>query len=615
MAIRIYDGSSWQESTNPKIYDGSSWVDVQKGEVYNGSSWEVFFTLFPGPAVAPALTNNARTLKTVTAGVSLTTPPPSGYSVRIKIRNETTGSAYTYLPSSGGTTGTISTTYTSSGLNVNTSYVISAVSEYLKNGSVVAESAQSTVTITTNNVVAPTLSIWDKTTNSVTVRVQHTGGVSRRVTVFRSGDPTTIDLPTATTYTTSNIDTLLTFSGLSSNTRYFFNAYATYEEGPTVSGTSSVFTTTKYLGSRVYVPSVSTYASANETFYFSQRAYGASSVYSSATPASAASDNSLSTFWVSDVTDTVPTYTPVSKSIGAIIKIGNTVSIGSTAHGYTASYGPFSVTISYLINNMSTASYPKGDTRVSCFLSGVSNPPVTYAYGTSTGSLVTIAGSNNTSYNKAYRVTSVSGNRLYLHPTDGVYPPADSSAFGGQVRTYEGLYGSMSLLGGTNISASSVAADSIDYVDSDYGGSVDLVACVGVLNYQIPTGTTEVKKAQGNGEQETVTVAVVPNLPSGATSTRLDAFRFYSKYSSPNVSVWVNTVYGAYYNSSVSLDGGPYSVTGIPLGNNIPPTSSYGGLSNCWQFRFDVDRNAGSTSSLKEAEFQYSYVPLIDPGD
>jgi len=609
MAINIYNGSSWEESTNPKIYDGSNWVDVQKGEIYNGSSWEVFFTLFPGPAVAPTLTDSARTLKTVTAGVSLSTAPPPGYSVRIRIQNVTAGSGYTYLPSAAGTTGTISTTYTSSSLTESTSYTISAVSEYLKSGSVVATSGASSVTITTQTPVAPTLSVFDKTTNSITIRVQHTGGVSRRLVIYRGGDPSVIDLPGFGAYTTSNIDTYLTFSGLSSNTRYFFYGYTVYEEGPTTSSTSSTFTTTKYYGSRVYVPSVSGYASANETFYFSQAAYGSSSNYSSATSASRASDNSLSTFWVSDVDEEVPTYTTVYGSITALFKSGSTVALTAPSHGYQTSYGLLNTSISYIYQAMSTASYPKGDTYVSAFFQA--DPVVSYT----NGSLVNISGSNNSSYNKSWYVQSQSGRRLYLAPTNGVYPAVDSSAFGGNIQTYSASGGSISLLGGSYFSASNIQTNSFEVVDANYTTDVGLTLAVGSLNYQIQSGTTTVKKAQGNGEIETVTVAARPNLPAGATSVRLDALRFYSKYSSPDVEVWVNSSFGPYYNASVSLDSGPYTVSGIPLSNTITPNQSYGGISNCWTFKFEVERNAGSTSSLKEAEFQYSYLPLIDPGD
>jgi hypothetical protein len=611
MAINIYNGSSWEESTNPKIYDGSNWVDVQKGEIYNGSSWEVFFTLFPGPAVAPTLTDSARTLKTVTAGVSLSTAPPAGYSVRIRVQNVTTGSGYTYLPSAAGTTGTISTTYTSSSLSPSTSYTISAVSEYLKSGSVVAVSAASSVTITTRTPVAPTLSIYDKTTSSITIRVQHTGGVNRRLVIYRGGDPTVIDIPGFGAYTTSNIDTYLTFSGLSSNTRYFFYGYTVYEEGPTTSDTSSTFTTTKYVGSRVYVPSVSGYASANETFYFSQAAYGSSSNYSSSTTASKASDNDTNTSWISEPNEEVPEYETKFGTITALFKSNFTVAITAPSHGYQTSYGAINTAVSYIYGDMSTASYPKGDTYVSAFFAG------SFAVPYSNGNLVTISGSNNTAYNKSWYVRNNDGTRrLYLEPVDGTYPAADSSAFGGQIRTYSAFGGQISLLGGSYLGASNVQTNSFEVTDSDFAGDVALTLASGSLSYEAPTGeTTTQKKAEGNGEIETVTIAIQPSLPSGATSVRIDALRFYSAYTSPKVQVWINGSNGPYWNTSVADDSGPYSVTGIPLGATITPNQSYGGVSNCWKIEFEVDRNAASVSSLREAEFQYSYVPLIDPGD
>ena len=172
------------------------------------------------------------------------------------------------------------------------------------------------------------------------------------------------------------------------------------------------------------------------------------------------------------------------------------------------------------------------------------------------------------------------------------------------------------MLGGSYFGASNVQTSSFEVTDSDFDDDVGLTLASGSLSYEGPTGeTTTQKKAEGNGEIETVTIAIQPSLPSGATSVRIDALRFYSAYTSPKVQVWINGSNGPYWDTSVADDSGPYSVTGIPLGATITPNQSYGGVSNCWKIEFEVDRNAASVSSLREAEFQYSYVPLVDPGD
>jgi len=59
MAIKIYNGSTWNAVTNLKAYTGSTWANAVKGWVYNGSSWNAFYPEFPVLVTAPTTTPQA----------------------------------------------------------------------------------------------------------------------------------------------------------------------------------------------------------------------------------------------------------------------------------------------------------------------------------------------------------------------------------------------------------------------------------------------------------------------------------------------------------------------------------------------------------------------------
>lgn len=59
MAIKIYNGSSWNAAQALKIYDGSSWVNAVKGWVFDGSNWRQHYPEFPVLVTAPTTTPQA----------------------------------------------------------------------------------------------------------------------------------------------------------------------------------------------------------------------------------------------------------------------------------------------------------------------------------------------------------------------------------------------------------------------------------------------------------------------------------------------------------------------------------------------------------------------------
>lgn len=43
MALKVWNGSSWVNSTSARVWNGSSWVSASAAHVWNGSSWVKFF--------------------------------------------------------------------------------------------------------------------------------------------------------------------------------------------------------------------------------------------------------------------------------------------------------------------------------------------------------------------------------------------------------------------------------------------------------------------------------------------------------------------------------------------------------------------------------------------
>lgn len=55
MAIRAFDGSTWQNQKSLKIYDGSIWNTAKQGWVYTGTQWSIMYPEFPLNTAAPSI--------------------------------------------------------------------------------------------------------------------------------------------------------------------------------------------------------------------------------------------------------------------------------------------------------------------------------------------------------------------------------------------------------------------------------------------------------------------------------------------------------------------------------------------------------------------------------
>lgn len=63
--MKIYDGTSWQETKSLRVYSGSSWASAIKGWVYNNSSWNLAYPNFPSLISGPTFTYSNSVYPTV----------------------------------------------------------------------------------------------------------------------------------------------------------------------------------------------------------------------------------------------------------------------------------------------------------------------------------------------------------------------------------------------------------------------------------------------------------------------------------------------------------------------------------------------------------------------
>jgi len=61
MAIRAFDGSTWQNQKSLRIYDGSLWRTAKQAWVYTGTQWSIMYPEFPLNTAAPSISTTSGT--------------------------------------------------------------------------------------------------------------------------------------------------------------------------------------------------------------------------------------------------------------------------------------------------------------------------------------------------------------------------------------------------------------------------------------------------------------------------------------------------------------------------------------------------------------------------
>lgn len=267
MAIEIWNGSAWVVSNDPEVYHGGAWTNVQKGEVYTGSGWSVFYLRVT--PIAPTITLNSRTSTSITVNVSVPTGTPYKTQVTIWRTGNLPGSNIPASPA----VGSISSTFTQTGLSPGVSYTFNAYTKYYDavTNEEVAQSATTTFTTSTLAVTiqAPTITLNSRTVSSITVNTSLPTGspYKTQITIYRDTNPfDTQEIPAVPAVGAAS--GTFTQTSLSVNTSYTFSAYATYYDAATndivatSSTTSASFSTLDYLLTVPTTP-VNTFRSSN----------------------------------------------------------------------------------------------------------------------------------------------------------------------------------------------------------------------------------------------------------------------------------------------------------------------------------------------------------------
>lgn len=637
MAIQIKTGSGPNDWTtvSPQIKTGSGsndWTNVNKGEIYTGSGWSTFYQRFSGTTTAPSLSFNSSTLYTVTINVSMNVAPAAGYTARVAVWNYTTGSAINaqYIPNLSGTTGTISGTFVSTGLSLDTSYQFAAYTEYLQGGVVVASSSTVYFNASTRNVVLPTITISSKTDTSITVNITHSDSLARRVVVYRggTGGPDTRYNPSSTTYSsTSTINWTQTFSSLSSNVRYFFYAYVVYSEGTTTTSEVSTFTKTKW-----WSPQSSGYVAGNNSaisdfaahaLYLSDTQSGMStgvnSWFSGQEPEKA-SDGSNLTQWKAFDIGLQTITTTETRTIGNISASRN--SFSGFFNEYTTTTGHGLTTSTSATVTMSSIRYPISSITTIDAGGSVFRARVVFSVdipALPSGTTISIVGNSNSVYNDTFTVFSsdTTNDIILLNNTPGTLNSKTSSGTGGRLdfgSTYRSLYNA----GPAN---PILIGSSTQFSMSDTGGvDLPLTVATGQLSYSGTSSEFVTKASSGTASSlqnaERLIMGFKPNLPSSTTrNVYLEAVRF--RVGTNPTSYLALSINGGSTLWNAADSGG---VDRIPVisQNTIQPTASYlangVAISNCFTFRFDMQR-ISATCSMTEVQISYKYQELTDPGD
>lgn len=257
MAIEIWNGSAWVPSTDPEIYQGGAWTNVQKGEVYTGSGWSVFY-LRVSP-IAPTISLNSRTSTSITVNVSVPTGTPYKTQVTIWRTGNLPGSNIPASPA----VGSISSTFSQTGLSPGVSYTFNAFTKYY-DATTNEEVAQSdTTTFTTSTLAvtiqAPTITLNSRTVSSITVNTSLPTGspYKTQITIFRNDNPFDPEEIPATPAVGAASGTF-TQTGLAVNTSYTFSAYATYYDAATNDIVATSSTTTASFSTLDYILTIPT---------------------------------------------------------------------------------------------------------------------------------------------------------------------------------------------------------------------------------------------------------------------------------------------------------------------------------------------------------------------
>jgi len=624
----VYAGGSgedlWITYYDPKIYTQSGWEDILFGEIYTGNGpnngWSYFYVRIN--VVDPVITLNSKTQTSITVNVTHSNPDSDRVRVFVyRVGNQAGGQ---YLPNSSGTTGTVSGTFTQTGLALGTSYTFRAYAEYLDgSGNVMITSDVTEFTVATNtyNLYTPSIPTGSRGySGSGSTYTATTSFTSSSNPLFsQNGSASYIQFEmqeypvgsiTPNIYTLnstnlSNSDSLqsktVTFTNLGLGSQCICRArtvYTTVGEVSDWSEYSSVIT--NYNWTRQYVPSQAGWTHLANTSAYTGFTASGTSTKNSYSYASDGSNNE----WISDPYTTTTGTTNQTRTISTI-EIGFGViqhdtssshnivsgSTGTTTLNSITYYaaGQVFVDATYIIFEMTDqGGAPSGSATI--FNSGLSGVDGV------TRSIQSTSVINGVRQIRFLRGSAASGQVSKNPSSSYMVLPSTSFVGGVRVNTMDGTY-SLTSVDSNTFYFIGPSTPSLGIAKTNANGSV---------TYPV-TSTVQVPKGAGT---ETVFLWARPNgLPSVVRDVQLENLYYtHGGVASSSVSVTVNGTNVT--TRSVSADASFTSVT-PQLAPDRTSSGTIGG--NGWYVSTSVQRGLSGSlyySTVDEVRFRYSYETL-----
>lgn len=627
MGIEVRTSSSaWTQYYDPEVFTSSGWQKILFGEIFTGTGpnngWDYFYIRIN--IVNPVISLVSRTQTSITVNVTHSNPDSDLVRVYIyRVGNEANG---VYYPNVSGTTGTINSNFTQSGLTLGTNYTFIAYAEYLDgSGNVIATSG-----ITSQTYQTQTYNLYTPSVPTLTARnYQESGGVYSGTLQFTaSSNPLysqnssvayiqfqlTNGFGTTYTLNSSNLinnDSLqsrsVTFTGLGLGTQWICRArtvYTTISQQSDWSDYSEAATTVNW--TRQYVPSQTNWTHLGNTSAYTGYTTSGTSTKSGSSTNNASSGTEAE--WLSDPYTTTTAPVDESRNITSIAAFGTpnaviehdvsgTHNITNGSNGSTTvntiTYecaGAVFTNASFIIFEMTAAGASPGG-NATIFNSGLTGVD---GVTRSIASINFTAGIRQVRFNRG----NVAEGQI---SATGILRLNSTSTVGGVT---------VNSLGGTS-QLTVVDNNTFTRIDpSAPAGGILKTTASGTVTYQVQ-GTTQVPKGAGS---ETITLWAKPTgLPSDSRSVRLESMRYtHGGVGTSTVTAIVNGE--SITSRSVSADANFTSTTPLVA----PNYTSLGGTGgDGWYVSVAVTRVATGAapnllyySAVDEVQFRYSYEVL-----
>lgn len=617
-------GTSYTFSAYTKYYDPTTneLVAQSSTTTFTASTLSTIIT-------APTITLNSRTVSAITVNVTLPTGSPYKTQITVYRTDNVLGASFVPVTAA---VGAISGTKTETGLSANASYQFSAYATYYDatTNEQIGQSATVTASFSTLAyiITTPTTPVNSaRTTSSLSFQSTSNANYTRNGSAaYIEFEFDRLDIFSTWEYWTtinrgliandSDQTPTATMTNLNSGDIFRCRARTVYSDIGQISNWSSYSSPvqTKYYATR-YVPSNTGHSAANNSSSFSAYAISGTSFKDANRTYAKGSDGDTGTEWMSDplTTATVPTnetrtinkfsrentfgvatyYTSAAHNLPLNTNTTNYSSVSMSSLIYS-NIGLYTDNLYIVIEITGTAPATFGGTVT---ISGASGTNASYFNGDWTINQVGTNGSN-----RRIRISRPSSVPANIYPSGS----KGSSLFKGTVNNV-----SVSSLGGGPAESSiytSSSTTSFTRLEA-YGGSIAETSAAGSVTYTVYSNQTVAKTSPNN---ETLRIAVSPDLPAGATNVQLESIQTRcGGVATPRIEFNINNGTATRILAS-GLSANATDTWAVP--SSIQPNQTSLGVSNCWYITLTVRSGASGNylySTISEVQIRYSYTELV----